>query len=40
MAKAAGRLGATSNPAPVAEPPLMPLSVSDNGSSPSPAELT
>jgi hypothetical protein len=40
MAKAVSRLGATSNPAPVAEPPPVPLAVSANGSStPSPAEL-
>ena len=39
MAKAVSRLGATTNPAPVAEPPPLPLAVSANGSSPSPAEL-
>jgi len=39
MAKAVSRLGATTNPAPVAEPPPEPLAVSANGSSPSPAEL-
>lgn len=39
MAKAVSRLGATTNPAPVAEPPPVPLAVSANGSSPSPAEL-
>jgi len=39
MAKAVSRLGATTNPAPVAEPPPEPLAVSSNGSSPSPAEL-
>jgi hypothetical protein len=39
MAKAVSRLGATTNPAPVAEPPPVSLAVSANGSSPSPAEL-
>jgi len=39
MAKAVSRLGATTNPAPVAEPPPVPLAVSANGSSPSPADL-
>jgi len=39
MAKAVSRLGATTSPATVAEPPLVPLAVSANGSSPSPAEL-
>ena len=39
MAKAVSRLGATTNPAPVAEPPPVPLAVSANGSSPPPAEL-
>jgi hypothetical protein len=39
MAKAVSRLGVTTNPAPVAEPPPVPLAVSANGSSPSPAEL-
>jgi hypothetical protein len=39
MAKAVSRLGATTTPAPVAEPPPVPLAVSANGSSPSPAEL-
>ena len=39
MAKAVSRLGATTNPAPVAEPPPVPLAVSANGSSPSPEEL-
>jgi len=39
MAKAVSRLGATTSPAPVAEPPLVPLAVSVNGSSLSPAEL-
>jgi hypothetical protein len=39
MAKAVSRLGVTTNPAPVAEPPEVPLAVSANGSSPSPAEL-
>ncbi|MCX5955975.1 MAG: hypothetical protein NTW51_06105 [Cyanobacteria bacterium] len=39
MAKAVSRLGATTNPAPVAEPPLVPLAISANGSSPSPSEL-
>jgi hypothetical protein len=40
MAKAVSRLGATTNPAPVAEPPPVPLAVSANGSStPSPAAL-
>jgi hypothetical protein len=39
MAKAVSRLGATTNPDPVAELPLVPLAVSANGSSPSPSEL-
>ena len=39
MAKAVSRLGATTNPAPIAEPPPLPLAVSANGSSPPPAEL-
>jgi hypothetical protein len=39
MAKAVSRLGATTNPAPIAEPPPVPLAVSANGSSPSPADL-
>jgi hypothetical protein len=39
MAKAVSRLGATTGPGPVAEPPLVPMAVSVNGSSPSPAEL-
>jgi len=39
MAKAVSRLGVTTNPAPVAEAPEVPLAVSANGSSPSPAEL-
>jgi hypothetical protein len=39
MAKAVSRLGATTNPAPVAEPPEVPLAVSANGSSPSPPVL-
>ena len=39
MAKAVSRLGVTTNPAPVAEPPEVPLAVSANGSSPSPPVL-
>ena len=39
MAKAVSCLGATTNPAPVAEPPPVPLAVSANGSSPSPPVL-
>ena len=39
MAKAVSRLGATTNPAPIAEPPPVPLAVSANGSSPSPPLL-
>jgi len=39
MAKAVSRLGATTNPAPIAEPPEVPLAVSANGSSPSPPVL-
>ena len=39
MAKAVSRLGATTNPAPVAEPPEVPLAVSANGSSPTPPVL-
>jgi hypothetical protein len=37
MAKAVSRLGATTSPGPVAEPPQVPVAVSVNGSSPSPA---
>lgn len=39
MAKAVSRLGATANPTPVAEPALVALAFSANGSSPTPAEL-